>query len=494
MLHGALYIRVSTEEQTEFSPDAQKRLLLEYAQKNNILVKDEHIFVDEGISGRKAEKRPGFMKMIATAKKKPKPFDVILIHRFDRFSRSREDSIVYKSLLKKECDIKVISITEQLEDDKFSIILEAMLEAMAEYYSLNLADEVTKGMTEKALRGGFQANPPLGYKVMHTGETPVIVPEEAAIVKLIFHKYVYENMTVYEIAKYLNLLGYQTKRNKPFERRSIEYILKNPFYKGYVRWNRTHGATKTVKDSSKWIIVKGRHQPVITEELYELTQKKLESKNIGRETLKSRPTTEYKHWLSGIVKCGFCGKTMTASKSRNSKYIRFSCSGYSKGKCPVCNSISERKLIPGILMVLEKELKTDNIIYVKKNSPKRENYLPEEKDLLNRRLAVLKEKESRIRQAYITGIDTLEEYKENKACLIKEQQLLKEMLTNYEKQNQEANNCSAVSIKGIYDIITSDAFDNRIKNQVLKTVIEKIVYNKKERQVDIYFKNLTLSQ
>lgn len=101
MQSAALYIRVSTEDQAEFSPDAQKRLLLDYAKRNHILVDEEYIFIDEGISGRIAEKRPGFMSMIAIAKKKPKPFDIILVHRFDRFSRSREDSIVYKSLLKK---------------------------------------------------------------------------------------------------------------------------------------------------------------------------------------------------------------------------------------------------------------------------------------------------------------------------------------------------------------------------------------------------------
>lgn len=142
--YGACYIRVSTDEQTEFSPDAQLRALKDYARKNDIVLSKEHIYIDEGISGRKAEKRPAFMKMIATAKSKPKPFDVILVHKFDRFARSREDSVVYKSLLKKEANIKVVSITETIEDDKFSVILEAMLEAMAEYYSLNLADEVKR--------------------------------------------------------------------------------------------------------------------------------------------------------------------------------------------------------------------------------------------------------------------------------------------------------------------------------------------------------------
>lgn len=141
---GACYIRVSTNDQLEFSPDAQLKAIKKYAKDNDIIIDDDYVFIDEGISGRKASKRPAFQQMIKIAKSKPKKFDVILVHKFDRFARSREDSVVYKSLLRKECDIKVISITESIEDDKFSVILEAMLEAMAEYYSLNLADEVKK--------------------------------------------------------------------------------------------------------------------------------------------------------------------------------------------------------------------------------------------------------------------------------------------------------------------------------------------------------------
>jgi len=131
IINGACYIRVSTDDQTEFSPDAQLKALKEYAKRNNIILSKEHIYIDEGISGKRADKRPAFQLMIKTAKSKPKPFDVILVHKFDRFARSREDSVVYKSLLKKEAGVRVVSITEHLEDDKFSVILEAMLEAMA---------------------------------------------------------------------------------------------------------------------------------------------------------------------------------------------------------------------------------------------------------------------------------------------------------------------------------------------------------------------------
>lgn len=493
MQNAALYIRVSTEDQTEYSPDAQKRLLLEYALKNNIVVSPEHIFMDEGISGRKAEKRPGFMKMIATAKKKPKPFDFILIHRFDRFSRSREDSIVYKSLLKKECDIKVISITEQLEDDKFSVILEAMLEAMAEYYSLNLADEVTKGMTEKALRGGFQASPPLGYKIMHAGEVPVIVPEEAIVVKLIFEKYVYDNMSFYEIARYLNIFGYKTKQRKAFERRSIEYIIKNPIYKGYIRWNRKHGATKTLRDTSHWIIAKGEHEPLISEELYKLAQEKQSNENTVKN---ARPVTEYKHWLSGIVKCSCCGRSMTASRIKNSQYYRFSCNGYSKGKCPVCNSITESKLIPCILETLEKVIKTDSKVYIKAKSTNQIESSPSKEYIfLKTQLTILQEKGNRIKKAYISGVDTLEEYQEYKSALTKEEKLIRELLQKQEEDHiktEEPN--PADRIYNVIEIINSETIDNHTKNQALKTIIDKIVYDKKEKSLDIYFKGNTLTQ
>ncbi len=264
--------------------------------------------------------------------------------------------------------------------------------------------------------------------------------------KIIFEKYVYNNMSIYEIAKYLNLFGFKTKQKKDFERRSVEYILKNPIYKGYIRWNRTHSASKTVRDASRWIIAKGEHEPVISEELYELAHKKLSIENTGT---KARPVTEYKHWLSGMVKCGSCGRSMTASRIQNSQYYRFSCNGYSKGKCPVCRQ----------------------------------------------QLARLQEKENRIRKAYVSGVDTLEEYEENKTALAKEEKRMREQLQKLENDHSKTGEPNpAARINSVYEIITSDAIDNRTKNQVLKTILDKIVYDKKEGRLDIYFKYHTLPQ
>ena len=271
---GAAYIRVSTDMQLELSPESQLKAIKEYAQRNDIILSNEFIFTYEGISGRKADKRPGFMRMIAAAKSKPKPFDVIMIWKFSRFARNREDSIVYKSMLRKQCGIDVISISEQLGEDKTSILIEALLEAMDEYYSINLAEEVKRGMTEKAMRGGVVSAPPFGY--IMGKERFEIDAERAEIVKQIFDRFNSGDGTL-SIAKWLNDSGITTKKGKRFANRTIEYILSNPVYIGKMRWN-TDGratATSTYKATENTIIMDGKHDPIISEEVFNKAQEML---------------------------------------------------------------------------------------------------------------------------------------------------------------------------------------------------------------------------
>ena len=156
----------------------------DYADAHQILLPEKYIYLDEGISGRHARTRPAFMRMISDAKEKPRPFDVILLWKFSRFARNRQDSILYKSMLRKECGIEVISITEQLSKDPTSILIEALLEAMDEYYSLNLAEEVRRGMNEKFSRGGVVSVPPFGYRMGDGRFVPD--PEKASLIPQIF--------------------------------------------------------------------------------------------------------------------------------------------------------------------------------------------------------------------------------------------------------------------------------------------------------------------
>ncbi|MCI8670161.1 MAG: recombinase family protein [Lachnospiraceae bacterium] len=472
---GALYIRVSTDKQEELSPDAQKRLLLDYAQKNNIIISEDFIFLENGISGKRADKRPEFQKMIGYAKSKEHPIDVILVWKFSRFARNQEESIVYKSLLKKN-NVDVISVSEPLVDGPFGSLIERIIEWMDEYYSIRLSGEVFRGMTENAMRGKYQCSSPLGYK-MKDG-IPVIVPEEALIIKKIFDMYAVENKGMYSIAKELNELGYHTKTGGKFERRSIEYILKNPLYYGMVRWNYAESGMKKIKDKSEWIIKKGSHEPIISEELWQSAASRYENEYHPK---KQQPSGTYKHWLSGLVKCSACGASLSTSfgKSPNGKkYMYFQCYQYRKGKCNVTHQISAIKLEKVVLDGLHRILASGNVSYekIKKNESSDNDFIR-----INNLLSKLDTKEKRIKAAYLDGIDTLEEYKTNKSMITRERNRLLSELdslkqgTNETPEKEKENFLN--EIKNIYDILASEA-DVSYKAEILRKIVKSIVYDR----------------
>lgn len=480
----ALYVRVSTDKQDELSPDAQVRLGLDYAKKNGMHVSKEHIYMEHGISGRKADKRPEFLRMIAAAKSEERPFDVILVWKYSRFARNQEESIVYKSLLRKKCHVDVISISEPMIDGPFGSLIERIIEWMDEYYSVRLSGEVTRGMTEKALRGGYQARPPLGYRIDRHGQPPVIVPEEAAVVKLIFDLYVNRHKGFFDIARHLNQLGYKTSHNKPFERRSIEYIIQNPTYCGMIRWNRTTNETNEIKPKEEWIITEGHHEAIITKELFEQAQERFKNEYRPKG---ARPSSTYRHWLSGVVKCPECGRTMIAKQVSGKDYCYFVCYGYSKGKCLVSHSISSKRLEENVLKSLKEVLDTKELSFRLV-----EHQADEKVDrtaLLREMLAKIAGKERRIREAYRDGIDTLEEYKENKKILLQERYQLEaelETLSVPPDQDGDFTGTMLSRVNNVYEILNSD-MDNVTKNELLKTVVEKIVYDRPSDTLKVYY-------
>ena len=153
---AAAYIRVSTEDQIEYSPDSQLQELRSYAERHDMVLDPSHVYIDAGISGRQAKKRPAFQSMIATAKSKPSPFEVVLVWKYSRFARNQEESILYKSLLKKECGVDVVSITEETGDSMFGGLIERIIEWMDEFYSVRLSEEVRTKMTFVAETGKVQ--------------------------------------------------------------------------------------------------------------------------------------------------------------------------------------------------------------------------------------------------------------------------------------------------------------------------------------------------
>lgn len=344
---AAAYIRVSTEDQLEYSPDSQLKKIREYTDSRRLILPQEHIYVDEGISGRHADNRPAFLRMIQTAKTRPRPFDVILVWKFSRFARNRQDSIFYKSMLRRECGVDVVSITEQLSADPTSILIEALLEAMDEYYSLNLAQEVRRGMNEKFSRGGVVTPPPFGYRM---GEG-VYVPDErtARFVPLIFREFL-DGQSCRRIAEILNDAGVCTVRGNPFEARSVRYILSNPCYIGMQRRRLPDGPAERT-------IVHAAHLPLITEQDFAAAQERLRllDRRHRREPHDPEiPCAETSGFLlQGLVRCSACGSVLTLTGTGAGRSLQ--CCRYTRGQCRVSHSITPARLNAVVVAQLKQD-------------------------------------------------------------------------------------------------------------------------------------------
>ena len=171
---AALYARVSSDRQdVDLSVSAQLRALKDYARANGYSVARQ--YVDEAESGLVAN-RPQFREMIEEGGKPKAPFDVILVWKFSRFTRKREHAVAFKSMLRRK-GIRVVSITEQAEDNATGRLLEGIIESVDEFYSENLAQEVTRGMREAASRGFWMTTyAPYGYKRVHIQDGPRNAP------------------------------------------------------------------------------------------------------------------------------------------------------------------------------------------------------------------------------------------------------------------------------------------------------------------------------
>ncbi len=355
---AALYIRVSTHSQEELSPDSQKRLLLDYADKHQFLVEEPWIFQENGISGRTAQKRPQFQQMIACAKSESHPFDAILVWKFSRFARNQEESIVYKSMLRGKYGVDVISISEPIIDGPFGSLIERIIEWMDEFYSIRLSGDVCRGMTEKALRGGYQSRPPFGYRISSVNGQLELDPPEAQTVQKIFSWYGSESLNPFEIARKLNAQGICTALGNPFETRAVKYILQNPLYAGIIRWNRTDSKTGLVRDASDWILADGHHPAIVSRDFFENVQKRL-AEETSRSLPYAKPSQLVHHWLGGILKCPRCGKSLSSCRRRRKTMpdtFSFQCSGYLKGSCSKNCYVSERVIVPMVLKELEPAL------------------------------------------------------------------------------------------------------------------------------------------
>ncbi len=482
---GALYIRVSTDDQTEYSPDSQIKLCMRYAKDHNIEILSEHIYKEDGISGTKADKRPEFQKMIAIAKTKPKPFDIILVYDFSRFARNKAESVIYKNLLRQKLDIDVISITQPLSNGKDRIILESMYEAMDEYYSINLSENSLRGKIEKASRGEHQGNPPYGYNYDKNTKMIIINEERANIVKLVFNEWIKPETTIRQIVLKLNAMNIKTARDCLWTDRNLHILLRNPAYIGYTRF--TIGGMKRNWHNPNTKITKGKHEPIIDINTWDKAQEKMKQHDDTWFKYK-KPQVKNEHWLRGIVKCSDCGKSLVKIKVYN-RTAYFQCAWYTKARCCHNHYVREDILVHSILEEIKQVITGNLNICIVQNNDLQDN---NEISILENQLLKSKSKLKRIENAYMDGIDNLDEYKTKKQAILKEidnlELELNDINIKFKKESQKEQIYKLCETA--YTSLSDPNVNDEIKSEISHKLFDSIVYNKEKEELCIKFKEI----
>lgn len=480
---GAIYIRVSTDKQEELSPDAQLRLLMDYAKTNHTDIPMEYIFQDNGISGRKANKRPAFQQMIALAKSKEHPIDTIIVWKFSRFARNQEESIVYKSLLKKN-NVDVVSVSEPLIDGPFGSLIERIIEWMDEYYSIRLSGEVMRGMTQNALRGHYQGDAPIGYRSPGNKKPPEKDPKTIQI-PIMMKDLLLSGSSLLQIARKLNEQGYRTKHGNLWDARGVRYVLENPFYTGISRWNYTDRG-RQLKPADEVIYTKGNWEPLWDKATLEEIKKHLA---MNMRKTKSRDVSAAKHWLSGLLICSTCGGTLAYSGTKNSR--GFQCWKYTKGFCNESHYIGIRPIEKMVIEYLESILHSPAIVYtvISSASADADSKLAD----LEKQLQKVENKGKRIKAAYLNEIDTLEEYKANKAALLEERATIEKnikllTISNADMSKEEMDKKMKQNISALLAVLQDDSADYVQKGNMMRNVVDHIVFDRGNTSLDMFLK------
>jgi DNA invertase Pin-like site-specific DNA recombinase len=310
--NAIIYCRFSPgREQTEQSIEGQVRVCTEYAKAHGLEVVDT--YADRKISGRRDD-RPEFQRMIADSGKKN--WSVVLVYRTDRFGRSKYDIAVYKHMLKQH-GVRVIPVAEAAVEGPEGIILEALMEGMAEYYSAELSQKVARGMRESAFKGKATGGTRVfGYRTA-PNKSYFVDEEEARLVTRIFDDYI-SGVPVKSICRYLNGLGLKSTRGKSFSSGAITGMIHNAKYTGVYKFGG--------------ITIDGGMPQIIDQQKFDLAQRETRRRQSGRRP--AQPKADY--LLSGRLFCGHCKAAMvgvSGTSHTGDKYHYYQCPDKRRGKC-----------------------------------------------------------------------------------------------------------------------------------------------------------------
>ena len=299
------YARFSSDRQHESSIEAQRDAIAAYAKARDIQIVRE--YADRGISGR-TDQRPEFQQLVSDLKKHP--VDLVLVHKLDRFARDRYDAAIYSRAIRQR-GARLIAVAQDYGDGPESVILEALLQGMAEYYSLNLATEVIKGIKVKIRKGLHACGPaPFGYR-LESGRL-IVNPLEAHYIALAYQSATTGMPRRKELLREMEQAGIRSRRGNLMKSSDISRMLRNPVYKG----------TFQASAGDENVRIDDNHPAIVSPELWEEANHNMEKRVTAGHREAAAP-----YLLTGICICAQCGRHLTGDQTsvrdKNGKIHRY---------------------------------------------------------------------------------------------------------------------------------------------------------------------------
>ena len=405
------YIRVSTKKQEEgASLNAQEEAIKRFAEKNNLKI--IQWFEEKETAAKQG--RPLFNQMIKLLKKRKA--DGVIMHKIDRSARNLRDWASLGDLI--DMGVEVYFAHESLDMNARSGRLSADIQAViAADYVRNLRQEIKKGIYGRINEGIYPFRAPLGYLDMGKGQLKAIDKKKARLVKEVFEKYATGNYTQIDIAKLATSIGLMNYNDRPLNKDSISNMLNNPFYTGLMK----------VKNK----VYKGKHQPLISQTLYNKVQKVLHDKT-------HKKIKKHDFIFRKILKCSLCNYSMVGEHQKGNIYYRCHTKGcLTKG---LREDYIERRIeeLFGYLEFNEKEYQSilQYINVVLKNNTKD---LEQLYNTIKVQLGKLNNKLDMLTDAYIEGVVDKFIYEQKKEKTLTQLQELENKLTDIKHQKQESN-------------------------------------------------------
>lgn len=337
---GVIYARYSSDNQREESIEGQLRECKAFSEKNDIQIIGTYI--DRAFSAR-TDNRPDFQKMIKDSASKK--FDLIIVWKLDRFARDRYDSAHYKAALRKN-GVKVVSATEKISEGSEGILMEAVLEGMAEYYSAELSEKVVRGLTENALKCKFNGGTlPIGYTI-NSEHHFQIDPITAPAVLQAFNAYA-EGASMKEIADEMNIKGLRSAFGGKISIDSVTRMLHNRRYIGEFKYRD--------------IVQPNGIPAIVPQELFDRVQDRMASNK--KAPAKHKAEDEY--LLTTKLYCGKCNRFMVGESgtSKTSNIYRYyKCAGVKKHSGCDKKTVKKDWIENLVIRQIEKVLFDDDII------------------------------------------------------------------------------------------------------------------------------------